>query len=294
MTKRSPIESLGLGGGFSVREARDRGISRSRLDAHDLIRPFWGTRQLATDATIADRCRALLSRLPDTAAISHSTAAMLWGAPLPARIDRQVVHVTVPIGIRAPEHRGSRGHQRELVDADIARPFGFRLTIPDRTWCDLAEQTTIPELVAAGDFFIHWEHPLSSTNTLETYSASHAMRRGVRVRRAAIPLLSDRAESYRESILRVAILQAGFSPPEVNYEIVDADGRLIARVDLAWPDRLVAVEYEGDHHRTDRVQWQRDLRRVEQLQDAGWRVVRVSADDLYAPAALLARLRRLL
>ena len=152
----------------------------------------------------------------------------------------------------------------------------------------------MPELVAAGDFLVHWESPMVSIEVLADFVALHQPRRGVSVIRAALPRLSDRSESYRESILRVLILDAGLPQPEVNYEIRGVRGRVVARVDLAWPDEKVAVEYEGDHHRTDRVQWQRDLRRIEVLQDAGWRVVRVSADDLAAPEALFTRLRRLL
>jgi hypothetical protein len=268
MNKQSSLDDSDLGVGFSVRDARKRGVSRSRPDANDLLRPFWGTRQLAANDSILARSRALISRLSPCAAISHSTAATRWGIPLPAQLETSVMHVTVPIGLRAPQHRGILGHQRELDRTDVSTPFGFRMTCPERTWCDLAELMGVPELVAAGDFLIHWQTPLTSAPALEEYSTRSALRRGVRVRRAALPLLSDRAESYRESILRVLILGAAFPVPEVNYEIRDNRGRFLARVDLAWPDHRVAVEYEGDHHRTDRAQWQRDLRRIEALHDA--------------------------
>ncbi|HMH58479.1 MAG TPA: hypothetical protein VK537_04800 [Galbitalea sp.] len=235
-----------------------------------------------------------MSRLSPHAAISHSTAAIVWEIPLPVHWESDVVHVTVPIGLRAPQHRGVRGHQRTLDTADISAPHGFRMTTPVRTWCDLAELTSLAELVAAGDFLIHWQTPLTTATALEEYSTRNPQRRGTRVRRAALPLLSDRSESFRESILRVLILAAGFPAPDVNHEVRDDRGRILARVDLAWPDHKVALEYEGDHHRTDRAQWQRDLRRIEALQDAGWRVIRVSSNDLDLPGTLFDRLRRLL
>jgi hypothetical protein len=269
MASRSELDTASLGVGFSTRDARAQGVSRSRLGAKDLRRPFWGTRQLASRDSLHTRCVALLSRLSPDAAISHSTAALLWNVPLPARLSSGSVHVTVPSGQRAPQHRDVSGHQRSLAPADIEMPYGFRMTSPARTWCELSEQCAIAELVAAGDFLIHWKSPLTSVSHLTDCSNIPSFRRGRVVRRRALALLSDRAESYRESILRVSIVLAGFPTPEVNFEIRDAGGRFVARVDLAWPRARVVIEYEGDHHRTDRAQWQRDLRRVEALQDLG-------------------------
>jgi very-short-patch-repair endonuclease len=103
-------------------------------------------------------------------------------------------------------------------------------------------------------------------------------------------LLNDRSDSPAESALRVSIVTAGFAVPEVN-----ADVRVGARVlhlDLSWPARLVAIEYEGDHHRTDRDQWRHDIRRFSDLQDAGWSVYRATADDLRDSGRLLVWLSR--
>ncbi len=70
---------------------------------------------------------------------------------------------------------------------------------------------------------------------------------------------------------------------------------LTLHADLAWPRGRVALEYEGDVHRVDRTTWMRDLERGELFEDAGWRVVRVTASDLFQqPTALTSRLRRLL
>lgn len=64
----------------------------------------------------------------------------------------------------------------------------------------------------------------------------------------------------------------------------------MACVDLAYPDRRVGVEHEGDQHRTDAVQWQRDIERYERLAAAGWRMVRVTRDMLFQRPAHVARL----
>ena len=66
------------------------------------------------------------------------------------------------------------------------------------------------------------------------------------------------------------------------------DGRM-PHVDFAYPEYRVAIEYEGDYHRTPE-QFRRDIRRYECLQDAGWIVIRAAADDVpddpAAPRAL--------
>ena len=66
----------------------------------------------------------------------------------------------------------------------------------------------------------------------------------------------------------------------VNYEVTDAAGRVIARVDLSWPQFRVCIEYEGDIHRTDRQRFRSDITRRERIEDAEWRVIRVTDDDL--------------
>jgi very-short-patch-repair endonuclease len=63
----------------------------------------------------------------------------------------------------------------------------------------------------------------------------------------------------------------------------------VARVDFAWPERRVAVEYDGAWH-AEPGRFARDRQRLNRLQAAGWRVVFVTAADLYRPDELLARI----
>ena len=53
-----------------------------------------------------------------------------------------------------------------------------------------------------------------------------------------------------------------------------------------------AVEYEGDHHRTDRTQWHDDIRRYALLAEHGWTIIRATAADHRDPRDLIARVRR--
>jgi Protein of unknown function (DUF559) len=68
-------------------------------------------------------------------------------------------------------------------------------------------------------------------------------------------------------------------PPVPQFTVVDLDGFFLARVDLAWPGRLLAIEYDGQWH-ADRDQLTRDRRRLRALNAAGWQVYPVTRDDL--------------
>lgn len=66
--------------------------------------------------------------------------------------------------------------------------------------------------------------------------------------------------------------------PLINHEIQHPDGHY--RPDLCWPALRLAVEYDGQHHRGDLDQWDRDTRRREWFQGRGWRMVTLVARDV--------------
>jgi very-short-patch-repair endonuclease len=71
------------------------------------------------------------------------------------------------------------------------------------------------------------------------------------------------------------------------------EGRVIARPDFAWPDRKVALEYDGLWHAED-GQFARDRERLNLLREAGWTVVFVTAADMYRPERLIIRIAQAL
>jgi very-short-patch-repair endonuclease len=76
--------------------------------------------------------------------------------------------------------------------------------------------------------------------------------------------------------------------PVPQYEVVQ-DGQWLARVDLAWPEARLIVEYEGEYH-FDGLQIARDDVRLRRLVAAGWRVIRLSAADLRDMDAVVRRI----
>ncbi|HEX5730039.1 MAG TPA: hypothetical protein VFX99_11495, partial [Microbacterium sp.] len=114
-------------------------------------------------------------------------------------------------------------------------------------------------------------------------------KRGAKRLVAAIELLDAGAESPKESELRLVLRSAGFGPLTANHEIRDAQGRFVARADLAIVALRIVIEYEGDHHR-DRIQWRRDMARRRRIEAEGWVYLSVTQSDLDDPRDLLADL----
>ncbi|MEO6827231.1 MAG: hypothetical protein ABI255_03450 [Microbacteriaceae bacterium] len=281
---------------FAVRDALDAGVTRKRLRARDLYSNYWGTRTTTTGAlNLREKCTTLQTRIPSHAHFSHLTAALLLGAPMPLWAERDPrVHVSVPSPHRALSAAGVVGHKVQSTDADTAVLHGIRMTTPARTWCELATVLTVPDLVAVGDYLIHWRMPLATRRQLEAAVASYPGRRGRRVLRQAIDLLSNEAESRPESILRVILVLGGLPLPQVNRSVAEADGQVFARLDLRYEQEKVAIEYQGDYHRTSKGQWRKDMSRRARLEAKGWYVIEINADDLHEPEELVRLIRSVL
>lgn len=215
------------------------------------------------------------------------------GAPLTPRLvgdDR--LHVSVPAGTRAVQASGVAGHALGAWRTIVYN--GLPLTTPEQLWLDLAAALDRDALVALGDWLVSYRRAWTTPEGLATALSESPGRRGVARARAALPLIRTRAESPGETRLRLALLDAGFPEPWLNYLLHRPDGEFVARVDMAFPRERVVLEYEGDGHRSDKEVWARDIQRREDIEDLGWRVIRITAADLRAPARLLSRLSRFL
>jgi len=282
MPRRIPLPPELMAEPFTVALGRSLGLTRRRLQGRDLTVPFRGVR-LAGPApvTALQLSRSYAERMAPTHLISHQTAALLHGLPLPGWLASDPrIHVTVPAGTRAPQMVGVVGHElrHELLHADVVD--GIPVTSPLQTWIDLGPVLPLGALVAVADALCGGERPNFVPDDLRQATLPLAGRRGVRRLRAAAALARARVESPKETETRLLLVDAGLPEPVVNYTITDADGNFIARVDLAWLLHRACVEYEGDGHRTDRAQFRKDITRRERLEDLGWRVIRLTDDDL--------------
>jgi hypothetical protein len=278
---------------FDVSTGLAAGVSPKRLRARDLDASVWGVRA-SSAPSLVQTCRMFALRMPQRAFFSHSTAALLLGAPLPLEVERSPsVHISVPRGQRAPHARGIHGHSLDVAPEERTTVNGLPVTTGARTWCDLASVLTIGDLVAVGDYFIHWRLPHTSRNELARVGERYAGKRGNRMIVAGLPLLDDRAESRPESRLRVILVLAGIPTMRANHVLVDTETGKNVRTDLLSKDYRTVLEYQGDYHRTA-AQWRKDMTRRARLEADGWAVMELNADDLEDPEELVARVRTLL
>jgi len=173
--------------------------------------------------------------------------------------------------------RGMVGH-RGLE----ARTFGYagRLPVvhPAQTWVELSAMAprfgrlSVDDLVVIADAVLHTWPEMAADLAAQVHSRTGG--RGVRNLRLALPLIRTGSASAMESRARLRFVASGLPAPELNQDGFDNEGIWLGRVDMLWRKQRVIVEYEGDQHRTDRLQWQRDIERVRRLEAAGWKVIR--------------------
>ena len=193
---------------------------------------------------------------------------------------------------RRPGVIGHRGLERRRIgsvnDVPVVHPadvFVDVATAPARA------RWSLEDVVALGDALMNWGEPWGEE--LAEVATAYRGRRGCAHLRAALAMVRPGAESAMESQARVRFVRAGLPEPELNQNIVTDGGLWLARVDMLWRAARVIVEYAGDGHR-ERRQWRADIERVRRLEAAGYRVVRVTIDDLSDPvrfAALVGLLR---
>ena len=272
---------------FGASEALDLGASRRRLAASDLRTPYRGARLRAdAEPSVRNLAAAYAQRMPPTQFFSHATAALLNGVPLPLALEADPrLHVSVLAAWAQPRVRGVIGHQLDPRRTRVVDVGGLRMTDAASTWCQLATLVGLDDLITAGDFLITGHGgsrrpPVATIPMLATAVDLHHGSAGITKLRAALPRLRHGPLSRRESLLRLRIVRAGLPEPRLNFVVVDP--RLEGyepMVDFAFPEFRIAIEYEGDHHRTP-AQFRRDIRRYERLQDIGWAIVRVNGDDV--------------
>lgn len=178
--------------------------------------------------------------------------------------------------------------RRDIVEADeIETIDGVSVTSPARTALDLGCWYPTTTAVAGIDALARAADIKAAD--IELLARRYPGRRGITRARQIMDLFDAGAQSPKESWLRVVLIQAGLPKPQTQIPVLDEFGSAIAYLDMGWEDIKVAVEYDGEQHRSDRRQYTWDVRRLETLERLGWIVIRVVAGD--RPAEIVRRVR---
>jgi hypothetical protein len=172
------------------------------------------------------------------------------------------------------------------ASGDVVRDEqGLRRTGPVRTAVDLIRRGPVDDGVVLLDRLVH----AGLANLTAVRDAADALPRcrGSAQARTVARWADGLAESPPETRLRLLLIRAELPPPVAQFRIFDQLG-FVARVDLAYPELRLAIEYDGVWH-AEPGQFARDRRRLNRLSAAQWRVLFVTALDMRDPDGLVRR-----
>jgi len=255
-------------------------------------------------ATAVEKHRLLLDATrqlyDDRVAASHVSACLEQGGP-DWGLDLSSVHVTNLYG------KGERSgalvihHRGDVRVDDLTRDARGWLTSPTRTALDTATLVRHEPAVAIVDWYV--QSCLTSLALLvEMFQRMRTWPDTLHLHRV-LALADGKAESVGETRTRLMLRAHRVPPPIAQYEIRHPSGRLAGRVDFAWPECKVMLEFDGltKYHRLRRPgetieqMVMREKAREDLLRElTGWTMIRITWADLARPEQTVARILRAL
>src|SRR3984957_12068298 len=257
-------------------------VTRSQLSTRyaRLFRDVYVNRDVQVTAALRAKAGWLWAKRQGV--VAGVSAAALHGS-------KWVEDTTTVDLIHANRHRlpGLFVREDRIDDDEITIIDGVPVTTPARTVLDLGCWYPMTSAVAAIDSLARATE--FKTADAELLAQRYPGRRGIARARLAITLFDAGAQSPKETWLRLVLINAGLPRPQTQIPVRDETGNAIAYLDMGWEDVKVAVEYDGDQHRSDRYQYNCDVRRSEIFHRLGWTVIRVVAGD--RPADIVRRVK---
>lgn len=260
-------------------------MTRQQLDVQvrkgGLVRVWRGVYS-STEPDLLMRLRALDILIGGHAVACMHTAADLYGFGVDSS---EAVHVLDP-GFRLRPTAGLVVHQRKGAALQIIS--SRRTTSPDWTAVEVARTLRRPRALATLDAAVksRWCTPLGLAEAVDLQRG----RRGIVSVRGLLAYVDGRAESAMESEARLAMLDYGLPRPELQH-LIRGHGE-VWRVDFAWPEARVAAEYESVAWHAGRAAMERDKKRHAGIQEAGWTLIPIIADDVRrTPDLMCGRIR---
>jgi very-short-patch-repair endonuclease len=272
------LEACGLGRGAIKRRVAARRLQRLWRGVY-----AFGHQELRPEGRLL---AAVLTCGPG-AALSHRSAARLWGILASAR---ERIDVTVETRGGRPGRDGIQLHcVRRLDPEDVTERTGIPTTTAARTLVDLAgavpqrqleqalEQAYVLRLLAQG--------ALADALARAPGKRTRALRRLVEQGERPPTLTRSELEERFLALVR----RGGLPEPELNVRIGDYE------VDFLWRAQRRVVEVDGYAYHSTRRALARDRRKDIDLELAGYKVTRFTSGQVtYEPGDTLERTRRLI
>ncbi|WP_265442966.1 endonuclease domain-containing protein [Flexivirga meconopsidis] len=268
---------------FTTEDARAVGLSSRQLARPPYERLFWGA-YTRTDALLsfADQVEFALGVVPAAEFAAQHTAAHLLGGITPRASD-------LHFGSRRRHKCGRRGVRLHFYKnaSDLVLHKGIWMTGPAQTYLDLAKSLEFADLLILGDSLVR--RTSCTPSELRDFVAGVTCH-GARHAREVAQLVRSNVDSPNESRLRLLMVSAGLPEPMANLTLVMPNTRRKRRVDLAYENLKLAIEFDGRQH-LEIEQWESDILRREELEAQGWRFVVVTSTELFKnPLRVLQRI----
>jgi hypothetical protein len=220
---------------------------------------------------------------PGVAGLQTAAALLQWRDPWP----RDDVHLWLPGDAKRHQRRaGVRLHWTYLLPEEVLGGHPLQWTSPARTAWDVLRRWSRDEAIALMDSALHRQK-------LDPALLAEVAERLPRSRRPWVQLIDPRSESWLETKVRL-FLHANGLYPDLQVELMDGQ-RVVARFDLGFRAQRVAIECDGRDPHDAVAALYRDRHRDDDVRQYGWRIVRVTWEDLrLRPADVLRRVLRAL
>ena len=256
----------------------------------------------AADAAARHRLlvEAVLKQAKTRLVVSHTSAVPFHGGPT-WDLSLHDVHVTRPDRRAGRAEAGVRQHQGLIRPGDVVTVEGLEVTSATRTALEVTTCTTTEVGLAVVNDLLH--RRLTTLPVLHERYALMAKDPFTLRTDLVLRLADPRMESIGETRTMFLCFRGGIPLPVPQYEIRAENGDLIARLDFAWPELGVWLEFDG------REKYVKHLRDGETVVDAvirekereskiveltGWRCIRITWADLARPDATVARILAML
>lgn len=251
--------------GFSIDEIKQM-VARGHL-----IRIYRGVYAVGHTA-LTDRARLIAALLtaPDTAFLSHFTAAGVYGID---RLHLNRIHLTIPGAGRRPRHPGITVHRtrHDPHPDEVRRRDGLAVSSVHRLCVELAPLTTQRHLETLITEAVRRE--LFNTNEMEATLARHARQKGLVTLKRSLRGYRPPVASGWEAEFAVWLLSdPRVPPPETDVHVLGWE------LDFHWPQLRFAIELDGERWHRSVFDVAKDNRKDIDLQKHGIRVMRVTEE----------------
>ena len=244
-------------------------------------------------------CRAAVRQARTAVYLSHISAANEFGTPL-WEGDTATVHLTREDQRAGRAEAGIVQHRGVIDEDDLVERNGLVIMSATRAALEMTTMLDVEHAMVEIDYLLHHGHTTMDELQARYEAMScwpHTLATDLTLR-----LVDGRSESVGETRSRFLCWSQHLPAPVPNFPILDQHGVEIARVDLAWPELGVFLEFDG------KVKYQSLRRDGESVTDCvirekqresliceltGWRCLRIVWADLYHPADVASRIRKL-